>query len=451
MEIREKRVAHTADQVADGKWVAEVSVASFMKAHPEDKRTPRSERPLIVPVRHWARVLGVEVHEIKKRLVSQHRTTPDQYGYVSIEQTWILVSDKPFVVVHFRDDNEWRLHRRVTAARQMHKGELGRKPELPFEIEWSQSSIPSPDGYWDNTNSEEPQYVTHLLSWVELRELSDITCLTTEEIIRGFAGFSSSNYYEPNVPLLRGNPEQEELIRVYVGEVPTSFCGGEFQWGGKNAISLSSLQHQLDRRDVRLRVLRSFAHTVIRLMQFGYRPENEAPEHSFRLEAPMPIPQMKTLPVLPADELRMLHELRAHLSQELPEEAFRRAAQEALGTDQWCASPELDDTSQGFSYYVNFERLEAFDGQLVISTCFWTRGGSPKSNNYYAGFLAVFPKGRIADPRRDQSAVLRIWFWPNELVRAIPSGSRDGLCPSWVRPEIAERVRLFLTSLGYSI
>ncbi len=440
----------------DGKWVAEIRVASFMKAHPQDQRTPRSERPLIVPVRHWAQLLGVSGNEVSTFLKQERQTTPNDYGYVSIEQTWTLVADRPFVAVHFRDHDEWKgdlakLHRRMTTARQMHKGELGQRPELVRKPKTIQSLIPDPDkGHWNNSDPNDPEYIHPNLNWVELSELVEIVELNAEEIIRGFAGFSPSTYYTPNVPLLRGMLRQEDMVRVYVDDVPKSFCGGEIQWGNNNAVPLTSLQQVTNRNDGKVWVPQSFAYTVIRLVQFGYRPNRETPELSFRFEAPMPtVPETK-MPVLSVEQLRELHDFRLKLDHELDKETFRSTVEHLLGVTNWQRRADLSDELNGFAYYTNFEVLEAFDGRLQVAVCYWTRGGAYKTPNYWAGFASVHPE-RPSNARHDPNAQLRIWFWPGELYRYKPTGMVGGLCRELANPDIATAIQKIVANLGYRL
>jgi len=103
-------------------------------------------------------------------------------------------------------------------------------------------------------------------------------------------------------------------------------------------------------------------------------------------------------------------------------------------------------------YYVTtsnaFKQLTGFDGRLVIARCYWTRAGAGKSPHHYAGMLAVFPKA-VDDPRRDPSAILRLWFLPDSVHRMTPEGSKGGLCPLEVPNRIAPAVEQFLLDLGY--
>lgn len=437
-------------RVPDGKWVSEVRVESFMKPHPEDRRTPFDERPLVVPARWWAQMLGVDASEVSSTLLSERWTKPKDYGYVSTEQNWRLVSDKPFVVVHFRDDSE-HLRRQMTSSRQMHKGELGRRPELVRKPNILPSQIPDPDNeHWQGEN-----YIQPNLNWVALSELAEIVGFNAEEIIAAFAAFSPSTFYEPNVPLLmsfHGNPRRGDITRVYIGQPPQCFCGGESYWGGNNVIQLGSLDSRLARVGGRAWVPQAFAYRVIRLVQFGYRPEDETPAQSFRIEAPMPAPPPSKLPVLPAEQLRELHPLEMELPKEHSEQMFQFLAEKALGGGVWQEAESMDDTSQGFSYCTNFRRLD-LDlecGSITIAICHWTRAGADKTDNYYAGLLAVFPK-RVVDPRRDPSAILRLWFFPDSLQRLVPAASKGGVCPKEVPADLAERVKRFVGGLGYAV
>ncbi|MBM3206548.1 MAG: hypothetical protein FJZ43_02925 [Candidatus Staskawiczbacteria bacterium] len=440
-----------ADRISDGLWTAKVCVSSYLRPHPEDRRIPRDQLPCTVPTQWWAQVLGVKEDEVKQTLIGESSTTPKQYGYVSNEQGWTLTSEKPFVVVRFRDydmgrGDKAKYWRGLTAARQMHKGELGQYPDMIRKPQIFPSTISDPENRrWDGDTDVSPK-----LNWVELGELAKISGLQPEEIIKGFAGFSPSTYYEPNVPLMCGRIQSGNMVRMYVGNVPMSGCGGELAWGGKNTASLDLFQQLIDRHNGKVSITQSFAYAVIRLTQFGYRPDNEAPQPSFRLEAPMPAAPQNTLPVLSVEELRELHELRQSLPKELSKAEFRQTAESAVGSTEWKKAPQMSDVLNGFAYYTDFEYLEAFDGRLVISNGYWTRAGANKSPNYYCGMIGVFPK-RVADPRRDQSAILRLWLFPDELVRLMPAGQKGGVCPPSVPTDVAECMKRFLGGLGYKV
>lgn len=441
----------TINPIPDGKWVAEVTVSSFLEPYPEDLRIPVPQRPCIVPVQQWAQVLGVSRDKVEISLTRENSSkAEDCYGYVSRSQYYQLVSDEPFVVVYHCDgetNHHGWVHRRkhgFTAARQMHKGELGRHPELLRRPEIFQSDLDDPDsGHYEGPEWDQ-KWVRHKQNWVKLSEIAEIACHTADDIIRGYASFSDSTYEDPNMVFLRAPFREDDRIQVFVGDVPQNTRGFI-------AASLDSIAKSLDHSASQLWITQKLANRVIRLAQFGFGPSDES-EVSFELRAPMPEAPKVDLPVLSPAELRELHELRKHLPEEISKERFRSAAERRLGTKEWQKAPQMSDELNGFAYYTDFESLEALDGQVVISTCFWTRGGSGSMKpNHYAGFLAVFPK-RVEDPRRDESAILRIWFWPGELIRQTPSGSKGGLCPhQLLEPRIDNGVRYFLRDLGYSI
>lgn len=139
-------------------------------------------------------------------------------------------------------------------------------------------------------------------------------------------------------------------------------------------------------------------------------------------------------------------------STEVPKADFVRKAESAIGHNQWTEAPVLDDPLGGIGQYHNsFKQLTSFGGRLVVAKGFWTRAGASQSPNYYCGMLAVFPDGAVDDPRRDESAILRLWFWPDEVQRISPDGSRGGLCPPEVPGDIALVVERFLLDLGYDV
>lgn len=432
----------------EGSWVLEIpDLASGWYPHPEDRRTPKLLRPLTERSCRWAQVLGVTADELVVHVVRERYDPPSKYGCASNVRTVRLVADRPFVAVLVTEPNQYdsEYRYRFAASTQVHGGQAGRKPSL---TRWP-NVVPS---YMRDPGIGLNRWV----NWVRLSELAEISGLDAMDIIRNYAAFSPSAVYEPCVPLARSafgrgvfNPASPDIVRVYTTELPPDFCAAETAWGGDNAVLFDA--HTGDSQECW--VPQSFANCVIRLAGFGYRPGQPLPEDSCEVAAPMPEQPQFQLPALPVEELRELHELRMQHEQELPRTAFRAAAQSALDLPpeaEWREAPESTDPLDGFAYYTNFTEVQSTDdGRVVIGMCDWTRGGHGPGENY-AGFLAVFPKGvDITDARRDPRAILRIWFWPGELVRQLPSGSKGGLCPPEVPGDCARLVERFLLNLGY--
>lgn len=466
--------------VQDGKWVTTIDVRRFMEPHPEDRRTPRPDRPLVVPVRWWAQVLGVSEQEVTRTLVRERGTLPSQYGYVSREETWQIVADKPFVIVTGRERDECagdlaQLRHSLVCAKQMHKGEFGRKPELANKPRVFRSRVSDPDEAEVVSRVEEELEVQRSsINWVNLQELANLVQMSSEDVLRTFAGFSDSTYYEPNVPILCGAFATKNITRVYTHILPLSFCWGEAQLGGSQAIHLDGFSELVEQHGTHLWVPQSFAHAVLRLVQFGYRGAETIAEPTFMLDAAEPEVPTMPLPILSVEQLRELHELRLLLPSEVTREHFVAAAEETLvprfhyaerwmDGNLWQRSKVMGDRDGGCGkYYTDFDRLDLTLGnhQITIARCDWTRAGAYKSPNYYAGLLTVRPSvnplrkqfpNMEDDPRRDESALLRLWFWPGELVRSLPTGSKGGVCPSTLPDEVVEHVKKFLGLLGYNI
>lgn len=57
----------------------------------------------------------------------------------------------------------------------------------------------------------------------------------------------------------------------------------------------------------------------------------------------------------------------------------------------------------------------------------------------------------VDDPRRDPSAILRLWFTPDDVQRLKPEGSPGGFCPPDVPSDLAPAVERFLLDLGYDV
>lgn len=440
-------------QLRNGLWTAQIdNLTSGWYARPEDERTPRYDRPLTEQSRYWAQILGTTGDEMTVHMVREHHDAPTKYGNDATWRDVRLVSAKPFVVVKVCEPGQYNRRTRYgfAAARQVHGGHLGRKPYLTLQPTVVSSNMRDPDGRLNRT-----------INWVRLKELTEITRLDAADILRDYAPFSPSTYYEPNVPVAQGplnnwsSRVNLNILRLYTDtELPQGYCGGEGFWGGDNADTLEARVSGMGWNPNELWVPQTFANLVIRLSSFGYRPGQPLPDASCQIAVPMPVQPQLPLPVLPVEELKELHSLRMELVEELPQGHFRQAALSALGFLRgiaWSKVPESDDGGS-FRYYTNFEQAQRVvkDGRVIIGACYWTRGGAAKSPHHYAGFLAVFPKNiSITDARRDPRAILRVWFWPDSLVRETPDGSKGGLCPPEVPTDCARLVERFLLNLGY--
>lgn len=477
-----KKIPNT---ISDGKWALYLELRSSLLPHPEDRRIPLDKRPCVSERIEGAYLMGVtreEVEIIEAFPPKNEEREPSDFGAVRTEYVWV-VSDKPFVALLNMNKLTTGLTPFLRVAQQVHFGKLGRKPQLTEKVEVAQSNIKDPEdfgSYFDEEKGEWRDREVRKLNWVRLIDVAETTGLSCEEILRGFSKFSASTYYEPNVPVIAAEKAVDLMgkeywdfnrYRFYTETLPESFCGGELGWGGYVIDPTGHVIGGFDSdplsKPATLWITQSLGLIVGRLAMFGYRPDNETPTPGFKLEAKMPDASAAEFPVLPVEKLKELHELRQELPNELSNKAFRRAAQIALGSSEyfdgggWTSDPDLDDKSNGFSYYVNFEKITAFKGRLTVGVCYWTRAGADKTDNYWAGFISVMPEPETngdekkpkakPDPRRDKNALLRIWFWPDNLVRVLPAGSAGGLCPPEINPEIADLVKSFLDGLCYTV
>jgi|GEM_PF-4746037 len=425
----------------EGWWTLKVSPTTTLNPHPADHRYPRNERPLVHETGWTFQLLGLSLDSDDSvvcytRDRGQHTV---QGHYASYGVDYLMVATQPFVAVtRRREDNR---PARCRAARQIHRGELGQYPVL--------RTLPPVWG----SNIADPREPARTLNWVSLLDLSRITGFEPAAILRGFGIFSPSTYNDKaNVPTLYhpALSKAKDIYRVYTEpKDEPGFCLGESEWGGDNAIPLGDLtEAQLIEQFVPL----SFAHTVMRLSQFGYHPDVVLPKLVGMLQAPAPQMPSHQLPIKAEEDLTTLW---LQLQSELPQGHFKRAAESALGLARdttWSKAPASDDEG-AMRYHVDFEQIEkqVEDGQVVVGTCFWTRGGH-EPGEYYAGYLAVFPRGiEVTDARSDPRAILRLWFNPGEVMRQTPEGSRGGLCPSDVPAGCTTLVERLLLNLGYTI
>jgi hypothetical protein len=473
--------------ISDGKWVLFLELRSGLYPHPEDQRIQLNKRPCVIERIEGAYLMGVireEIEIFEAYPAKDEECDPYYWGAVRTEYVWV-VSDKPFGALRtIYDALDGKLVECFRAAQQVHMGKLGCKPRLTAKVEVAHSNIDDPEDrdrcYWDERAYEHKMRPARKLNWIRLTDVAKTTGMSCEEILRGFSKFSASTYYEPNVPLIDAAKATDLMgqegcdffrYRFYTDTFPQTFCGGELGWGGREigptGHVVGDVEQLVFQKAENLWITQSLGLTVGRLAQFGYRPDQEMPTPGFKLEVKVPEAPAREFPVLSVEELRELHELRRNLPAELPKSMFKTAAVNAICNSEhfdggtWTRDESLDDNSNGFSYYVDFEKITAFNGRLTVGTCYWTRGGADKTPNYWAGFISVMPEPtkELIDgkpkpkpnPRFDKNALLRIWFWPDSLVRVSPTGSRGGLCPPEIEPEIADQVKSFLVNFGYTL
>ena len=438
-------------EVPDGKWLTKVKCGSGWLPQVEDNRLPSNKRPLPLWRSSWVYILGVEEREAEVLPCWDARTVaPGHYSDVS--QEWWVIADKPFVVVYYHDKS-LDFPRHFQAARQVHKGELGRRPEM------TRKPTVVPSGFAHPKDC--PAQPRPNLNWVRLEELAEIIWMNPVDVMAKLAGFSPSTYNDPCVPVVQlsdNGRERDNLAncrhcrrhRVYPGmkKTPDSFCYGESNWGGR-AITLKEFR-RLD--SSKIWVPQSWAFDVIRLCQFGYRADDELFDPWFKLEADVPVQPPGKLPDLPVEELKTLRQYR---QDELDRQSFVRIVEESLRGDlTWMDQPKMSDALNGFAHYTDFQTLKIDLGDnywLAVSVCYWTRAGANKSPNHWAGQISVH-RQRPDNPRRD-GALLKLWLWPDELVRQTPSGSVGGICPDSLGLGVANSswIKLLIRDLGYTI
>jgi len=428
-------------ELPEGTWAAFVDVRTTRYPLDADDRIPHTERPLIIVTSLVADVLPMNGGDLDGAVCYIVRTPDVVPGHYSSNwQKCLIVAANAFMVVATREGTRRSL-RQIT-ARQIRHGELGRKPTLRVQPTLDIES-------WIAFRDRPRQAV----QWVTVANVATITGLTPMQILTGFAAFSPSTVYEASIPML--TPESLDrrgglnLKRVYIGTIPDDFCLAEQEWGGSNVASLRDFDPE---HLGEFRIPRSFASTVIRLVQAGYQPEGTMPESALHLEAPCPDMPPHQFPVRSLEELTPWRQTR---DSDVTKEVFRQAALSALALPrdtEWASAPQSDDGGS-FRYNTDFEQVErdTGSGQVVIGSCFWSRGGAG-TGEFHAGYLAVFPLGvAVEDARRDHRAILRVWFWPGELVRETPEGSADEFCPPEVPSDCSVILQRCLLDLGYDL
>lgn len=151
-------------EVPEGKWVA---CALSQRWASELGGKP----PAVKHERRWT-IAGPD--PAKKHVRQSGEGFPKGANYRSAE--WQFVSDKPFGIIEERRQNDKRVGGLYfSCARQIHKGELGRKPELPRLPRFAR---------------EAPDREGHRHGWARFSEVSEIVGMKPIEFICRFAPFA---------------------------------------------------------------------------------------------------------------------------------------------------------------------------------------------------------------------------------------------------------------------
>jgi hypothetical protein len=252
--------------VADGKWVLTVGThfRSEREWDEEGKDTwSESERTTYS-------VVGVRREEEVRRIVLERsrRTSPYRAGSSGSwgNTLYALVGDQTFGVIITEEENDVMMSfPSFVAARQIHKGELGRFPLVaaPTYVRegrepatWKNEDLPEGVKPWPMRRLKR-----HHARWAQLSEVAALAGMSHQQLLELFYPFADS----------RGNG-----LQAIFAASRDEIHGKIVPWNAVQRFTERDLPRLFERDPASIWVRQGFAKTVLCLKQLGYQPNTTA-------------------------------------------------------------------------------------------------------------------------------------------------------------------------------
>lgn len=248
--------------VPDGKWVVEVYAHSFAEWEDDDGNPfdPFGDSGFGILSWRTNEVVGPEP-QIRYTLGAhrnrQHWTGGDSASHSSRQ---LLVGDQPFGVIteEEREGSDPLDHGGLYfhCARQIHKGELGRRPQIVRP----QFVREAPDHFMGEEGRDGQPITARNLrrgkkGWAQLQEVAELVGMDPEEMVRRYYLFTDES--APRLQIMRGGPEVIVGRKIRRDEVEVFYPHAFAELFG-------------DPRQIWIR--QGFALTILYLKYFGYEP-----------------------------------------------------------------------------------------------------------------------------------------------------------------------------------
>ncbi len=195
-------------------------------------------------------VYGVGPNDVQMHLVE---SSEKAFPWPRRWRKWVVTAKQPFVIVsrsNFDDPNKWG-HRKLTPARQIHKGELGR-----YIPSWR--PLPTSDLSCQLVFGDGSKRV-----WTSLSALTKAVGITPTEAVSGFMPFSPENIYALNLPTRMNGKD----VIVYRDEPSADDRWVEKHLGWER-ISFATLLQRDGWENLEIPI--SYARDVAQLVTYGY-------------------------------------------------------------------------------------------------------------------------------------------------------------------------------------
>lgn len=242
--------------IPDGKWVVHASTA-FSKEEMWDDSVEGN--PTCTVEERTRRVVGPEPgqkYALDRRHSRRHwRDGSSVYG----SSFCLLVGDQPFgVVLEKKEDGQRVEGLWFSCARQIHKGELGRRPQITrpqFAREAPREDIPEVSNLTGKPIRQRDRR-RGKYGWARLADVAALVGMTPEEMVRRYFAFTDAEH--PRLQVLFGTREQ--------------IHGQRIPWDSWTTFYELGLPQLFDCDPSTIWIRQGFANVVLYLHHFGYIP-----------------------------------------------------------------------------------------------------------------------------------------------------------------------------------
>jgi hypothetical protein len=231
--------------VPDGMWVAEVESSDYL----EYVERYDDELGEFESVNSWEyEVIGT--NNFKRHILDYHSRGGYSHGYKSSWARSLIVSDSPFGIVCWQSEyNQDGWGRYFTVARQIHKGDLGTKPQIERPKFARQSSEPHGFGH---------QKKVHQHGWARLMDVARLAHMERHEMLRLYFAFTHAEC--PHLDVIIAQTREA----IHSQCIPHNHV---LHYGWDKLVEMFDTHNQSD-----IWIRQGFAVTLLYLRHFGYVP-----------------------------------------------------------------------------------------------------------------------------------------------------------------------------------
>jgi hypothetical protein len=260
------RPVHREVTIPDGKWVLWVSTRS----EGSDNYDFESEDVWSETREDWYLVVGPAPGTRYTLDRSRYSRFWDYGGAYSRSSHYCLVGDEPFgAIIEVKEDGQRAGGLWFSCARQIHKGELGRRPQI-VRPQFARQAPPDMAEVSPLTEraikARDRKRGKH--GWAQLIELAGLVRMDPEELVRRYFDFADAKY---------------GALQVLFAERREQIHGQRVEWNSWQKFREEDLPRLFDRDPSTIWVRQGFSLAVLYLQAFGHIPS--LPQEAAKAEA----------------------------------------------------------------------------------------------------------------------------------------------------------------------